>query len=93
MAPDPKKKDESTSSEEEMTVPPLLYRLEMWVVYQAPSPKKKVILAWKEFAKQGVKRQQPVKEITTVEIQCHLKGYKQIYPMGFPNPSPAYKTC
>jgi len=89
-APDPKKKDETTSSEEEMTPPP--DRSEMRVVYPAPPPEKKVVAARKEFAKQGVKRQQPVKEVTTVQIQSHLRGYKQIYPTDYPDPTPAYKT-
>jgi len=91
-APDPKAKDESTSSEEEMTPPPPPDRSEIRVVYLAPPPEKKVVSARKEFVKQGVKRQQPVKEVTTVEIQSHLKGYKQIYPTGYPDPTLAYKT-
>jgi len=91
-APDPKKKDESTSSEEEMTPLPPPDRSEMRVVYPAPLPEKKVVSAWKEFAKQAVKRQQPVKEVITVEIQSHLKGYKQIYPTGNPDPILAYET-
>jgi len=80
------------SSEEEMTLPLPPDHSEMQVVYLASPPEKKVVSARKEFAKQGVKRQQPVKELTTVEIQSHLKGYKQIYPMGYPDPTPAYKT-
>jgi len=62
------------------------------VVCPAPPPKKKLVSARKEFGKQGLKRQQPVKEVTTVEIQSYLKGYKQIYPTGYPDPTPAYKT-
>jgi len=91
-APDPKKKDKSTSSEEEMTPPLPPDRSEMRVVYPAPPPEKKVVSARKKFVKQGVKRQQPVKEVMTVEIQSHLKEYKQIYPTGYPDPTPAYKT-
>jgi len=63
------------------------------VAYPAPLPEKKIVSAQKEFAKQGVKRQQPVKKVMTVEIQSHLKGYKQIYLMGYPDSTPAYKTC
>jgi len=62
------------------------------VVYAAPTPKKKVVSARKEFGKQEVKRQQLVKVVMTVEIQSHLEEYKQIYPMGYPDPTPAYKT-
>jgi len=65
-APDSKKKDESMSSEEEMTLPLLLDHSEMRVVYLAPPLEKKVVSARKEFAKQGVKRQQPVKDVMTV---------------------------
>jgi len=75
-----------------MTPPPPPNRSEMRVVYLVPPPEKKVVSARKEFAKQGVKRQQPVKKVTTVEIHSHLKGYKQIYPTGYPDPTPAYKT-
>jgi len=91
-APDPKKKDESTSSKEEMTPLPPPDRSEMRVVYPAPPLEKKVVSARKEFVKQGLKRQQLVKEVTTVKIQSHFKGYKQIYHTGYPDPILAYKT-
>ena len=91
-APDPKKKDESMSSKEQMTPPPPPDHSEMRVVYLTPPVEKKVVSARKEFAKQGVKRQQPVKKVMTIEIQSHLKGHKQIYTTSYPDPTPAYKT-